>query len=80
LTIRTKRRKGKGRGKTDLFEFPILSFELVILFAQLSRVFGILYRGRGEWLMGRDGGRTHDDVSVYGRRRGEHWGRPAGHW
>ena len=35
-------RKGKGRAvfekKTDLFEFPILSFELVIFFAELSRV------------------------------------------
>jgi len=30
--------------------------------------------------MRRDGGRTHDDVSVYGRgRRGEHRGGPAGH-
>lgn len=30
--------------------------------------------------MGRDGGRTHDDVSVYGRgRRGEHCGGSAGH-
>jgi hypothetical protein len=30
--------------------------------------------------MGRDGGRAHDDVSVYGRgRRGEHCGGPAGH-
>jgi hypothetical protein len=30
--------------------------------------------------MGRDWGRAHDDVSVYGRgRRGEHCGGPAGH-
>lgn len=66
-------------GKTDLLEFPILPFELVVFFAQLPRVLGVLHRGRGEWLMRRDGGRAHDDVSVYGRRRGQHWGRPAGH-
>ena len=31
-------------------------------------------------MVGRDGGRAHDDISVYGRgRRGEHCGGPAGH-
>ena len=63
-------------GKTNLFEFPVLSLELVVFFAELPRVLRILYRGRGEW---RNGGRAHDDVSVYGWRRGEHWGRSAGH-
>ena len=62
--------------KTDLFEFPILSFELVIFIAVLPRVFRILGRGGGER---RDGGRAHDDISVYGGRRGKHWGGPAGH-
>jgi hypothetical protein len=71
---------GQYSGKPDLFEFPILSFELVILFAELSRVLRILYRGRGERLMRGDRGRAHDDVSVYGRgRRGEHCCGPAGH-
>ena len=76
-------RKGKGRGgnvgkKTDLFEFPILSFELVIFLAVLPRrVFRIMGRGRSER---GDGGWAHDDVSVYGGRRGQHWGGPAGHW
>lgn len=68
------------REEADLFEFPILSFELVIFVAELPRVLRILYRGRGERLVGRNGGRTHDDVSVYGRGgRGKHCGGPGGH-
>ena len=74
--------KGKGRvkiRKSDLFEFPILSFELVVFFADFSGVFGVLQGGRREWLVRRYGGGTHDDVSVGGGRWGEHWGGSAGH-
>jgi hypothetical protein len=33
----------RNSGETDLFEFPIFSFELVIFFAQLSLILGIMY-------------------------------------
>lgn len=71
--------KDKNDWRTDLFEFPIFSFELVILFTELSGVFKILYRRRGEWLM-RNGRGTHDDVSIWRWMWGKHWGRSAGHY